>query len=257
MSDGQVLVARQLTKRFSPDRPPAVDGISLEVSRGEVLSIVGPNGAGKSTLLQMLLGILTPDSGTVRIFGVDIIRHRRRVAHLINYASTDLSLPYSLSVRENLEVFALVYNLPQPGQAVSEMMERFSLEPLAKTKVGRLSTGQIARLSLAKALISRPEILFLDEPTATLDPEASAEVRQLLLDQVRKERLGLVYTSHNMREVERLSDRILLIESGKSVACGTRDALYGLFDCDNLEAVFIRSVNQARQDRRRDENADK
>ena len=244
-----VLMAKNLTKRFSPNHPPAVDGISLTVSPGEILSIVGPNGAGKSTLLQMLLGLLTPDEGTIRIFGVDIVRHRRKVAHLINYASTDLSLPYSLSVRENLEVFSLVYNLPDPAESVREMLVRFSLQSLARTRVGRLSTGQIARLSLAKALISRPEILFLDEPTATLDPEASAEVRSLLREQVENGGLALVYTSHNMREIERLSDRILLIESGKTVSCGSRDELFRHFDCDNLEEVFLRSMAWARQRR--------
>ena len=244
-----VLVARDLTKRFSPDRPPAVHGVSFDVSPGEILSIVGPNGAGKSTLLQMLLGLLTPDGGTIRMFGIDIVRHRRKVAHLINYASTDLSLPYSLSVKENLEVYALVYNLPDPEESVRDMLVRFSLQSLAGTKVGRLSTGQIARLSLAKALISRPEILFLDEPTATLDPEASAEFRSVLRDQVESKRLALVYTSHNMREIERLSDRILLIESGKTVACGSRDDLYRHFDCDNLEEVFLRSMAWARKKR--------
>jgi ABC-2 type transport system ATP-binding protein len=249
-----VLVAHRLAKRFSPERPPAVDGISLEVSKGEVLSIVGPNGAGKSTLLQMLLGLLTPDEGTVRIFGVDIVRHRRKIAHLVNYASTDLSLPYSLSVRENLEVFALVYNLAAPAQAVQDMLVRFSLQSLAQTKVGRLSTGQIARLSLAKALISRPEILFLDEPTATLDPEASAEVRSVLREQVESDRLALVYTSHNMREVERLSDRILLIESGKTVACGSGEELFRQFDCDNLEEVFLRSMARVRESRKMEES---
>ena len=244
-----VLVARNLTKQFSVDRPPAVNRVSLDVFRGEILSIVGPNGAGKSTLLQILLGLLTPDEGTIRIFGVDIVRHRRKVAHLMNYASTDLSLPYSLSVRENLEVYALVYDLPDPGQSVREMLERFSLQSLAKTKVGKLSTGQIAPLSLAKALISRPEILFLDEPTATLDPEASAELRSVLREQVESNHLALVYTSHNMREIERLSDRILLIESGKTVACGSRDDLYRHFDCDNLEEVFLKSMARARQSR--------
>ena len=257
MGDGEGLVARNLVKRFSGNRPPAVDGISLSVSRGEVLSIVGPNGAGKSTLIQMLLGLLVPDSGSIRLFGVDMTRHRRKIAHRINYASTDLSLPYSLTVRENLDVFALVYDLPDPRRAVDRILETFSLVPLARIRVGKLSTGQIARLGIAKALLSSPDILFLDEPTATLDPEAAQEIRILLQEHVRHSCLGLVYTSHNMREVERLSDRILLIESGKMVAEGTADELCRKFESSDLESVFLKSMSEARQHRSGSESEEK
>ncbi len=257
MGDGEGLVARNLVKRFSGNRPPAVDGISLSVSRGEVLSIVGPNGAGKSTLIQMLLGLLVPDSGSIRLFGVDVTRHRRKIAHRINYASTDLSLPYSLTVRENLDVFALVYDLPDPRRAVDRILETFSLVPLARIRVGKLSTGQIARLGIAKALLSSPDILFLDEPTATLDPEAAQEIRILLQEHVRHSCLGLVYTSHNMREVERLSDRILLIESGKMVAEGTADELCRKFESSDLESVFLKSMSEARQHRNGSEHDEK
>ncbi|MHB8542997.1 MAG: ABC transporter ATP-binding protein [Leptospirales bacterium] len=249
MGDDERLVARDLIKRFSPDSQPAVDGISLSVSKGEVLSIVGSNGAGKSTLIQMLLGILVPDSGSIRLFGVDMTRHRRKIAHRINYASTDLSLPYSLTVRENLDVFALVYNLPHPGKAVDRILETFSLGHLSRVRVGRLSTGQIARLGIAKALLSDPDILFLDEPTATLDPEAAQEIRMLLQGHVRNSGLGLVYTSHNMREVERLSDRIMIIESGKMIAEGTADELCQAFFSPDLESAFLRSMLESRQNR--------
>lgn len=244
-----VLEAVKLVKRFGTDRPPAVDGVSLAVSRGEILSIVGPNGAGKSTLIQILLGLLVPDSGHVRIFGVDVTRNRRRIAHRINYASTDLSLPFSLTVRENLQVFSLLYDLPDRKRAVSEILEELELGPLASFRVGRLSTGQIARLGLAKALLTRPEVLFLDEPTATLDPEVAQEIRILLKERVKRDRMGLVYTSHNMREVERLSDRILLLESGQTVATGTASELCARFGADDLETVFIKSMEFARQGR--------
>ncbi|MHB1286419.1 MAG: ABC transporter ATP-binding protein [Leptospirales bacterium] len=247
MNERDGLVARGLVKRFSKDRPSAVDNISLSVSRGEVLSIVGPNGAGKSTLIQLLLGLLVPDSGSIHLFGEDMTLHRRRIAHRINYASTDLSLPYSLTVRENLDVFALVYDLPNPRKAVDRILETFSLGCLARIRVGKLSTGQIARLGIAKALLSSPEVLFLDEPTATLDPEAAQEIRVLLQNHVRNSGLGLVYTSHNMREVERLSDRILLIESGRMVAEGTADELCRKFESSDLESVFLKSMLEARE----------
>lgn len=253
MGDEEGLIAKDLIKRFSPDHAPVVDGISLCVSRGEVLSIVGPNGAGKSTLIQMLLGILVPDAGTIRLFGVDMTRHRRKIAHRINYASTDLSLPYSLTVRENLDVFALVYDLPRPRKAVDKILETFSLGHLSRVRVGKLSTGQIARLGIAKALLSSPDILFLDEPTATLDPEAAQEIRGLLQGHVRDFGLGLVYTSHNMHEVERLSDRILIIESGKMIAEGTAEELCQAFSSPDLESVFLKSMSAFRQNREKDE----
>lgn len=248
-----VLEAERLVKRFPGDRPPAVDGVSLTVARGEILSIVGPNGAGKSTLIQILLGLLVPESGQVRIFGVDVTKHRRRIAHRINYASTDLSLPFSLTVRENLQVFSLLYNLPDARRSVDEMLEELELAPLASFRVGRLSTGQIARLGLAKALLTRPEVLFLDEPTATLDPEVAQEIRVLLRERVKRDRMGLVYTSHNMREVERLSDRILLLESGRTVATGTSSELCARFGAEDLETVFIKSMDLARRSRAAEE----
>ena len=238
-----VLAAEHLRKRYADSGPYAVDGISLELLPGEIVSIVGPNGAGKSTLIQMMLGLLLPDDGTVRLFGIDIARHRRKVAHRINYASTDLSLPYSLTVRENLTAYALIYNLDGVRNRVARLIAEMGLEKVQNIRLGRLSTGQIARMGIAKALINDPDLLFLDEPTATLDPEVSAQVRNFLKGKVQERGMTLLYTSHNMREVERFSDRLYLMDQGRFVAEGTLAALMARYKTEDLEALFLQMVN--------------
>lgn len=243
----EVLLAQEVRKRYTKDGPWAVDGISLDLRRGEVVSIVGPNGAGKSTLIQMMLGLLVPDSGTIRIFGTDMATGRRKVAHRINYASTDLSLPYSLTVRENLMAYALIYNMSNIRERIEKVLVALNLEPFRDIRVGRLSTGQVARMGIAKALINDPELLFLDEPTATLDPEVSAQLRATLQGMVRDRNMTLLYTSHNMREVERFSDRLYLMNRGRLVAEGTVPALMTRFDTEDLEALFLQMVQRERE----------
>ena len=234
-----VLVTERVTKCYLPGQPPAVKEVDLRLAQGEILSIVGPNGAGKSTLVQMMLGLLLPDSGTVRLFGHDVAKERRRIAHRINYASTDLSLPYSLTVRENLLTYALIYNMKNPRERVARLLSTLGLESFSNRKVGALSTGQVARMGIAKALVNDPEILFLDEPTATLDPEVSGQLRHLLGTMVRERGMALLYTSHNMREVERFSDRIVLMRAGEIAAEGTAADLMERYKTEDLEELFL------------------
>ena len=243
-----VLVVENVRKRYEKDGAWAVDGVSMSLRFGEIVSIVGPNGAGKSTLIQMMLGLLVPDSGTIRLFGTDMARRRRIVAHRINYASTDLSLPYSLTVRENLLAYALIYDQRNIRQKVDQLLFEMNLEKVQNTRVGRLSTGQIARMGIAKALINDPELLFLDEPTATLDPEVSFHLRAYLQGKVRERGMALLYTSHNMREVERFSDRIYLMNHGQLVAEGKISELMDRFGSDDLEALFMQMVNTGLED---------
>jgi len=243
-----VLVVENVRKRYEKDGAWAVDGVSMSLRFGEIVSIVGPNGAGKSTLIQMMLGLLVPDSGTIRLFGTDMARRRRIVAHRINYASTDLSLPYSLTVRENLLAYALIYDQRNIRQKVDQLLFEMNLEKVQNTRVGRLSTGQIARMGIAKALINDPELLFLDEPTATLDPEVSFQLRAYLQGKVRERGMALLYTSHNMREVERFSDRIYLMNHGQLVAEGKISELMDRFGSDDLEALFMQMVNTGLED---------
>ena len=213
---------------------------------GEVVSIVGPNGAGKSTLIQMMLGLLVPDSGSVRIFGTDMATGRRKIAHRVNYASTDLSLPYSLTVRENLMAYGLIYNMRNIGSRIDALLGEMDLSSFRNVRVGRLSTGQVARMGIAKALINDPELLFLDEPTATLDPEVSAQLRSTLQKMVRERGMTLLYTSHNMREVERFSDRVYLMGEGRLVAEGRVPDLMARYATEDLESLFLQIVGRGR-----------
>ncbi|MDA8059638.1 MAG: ABC transporter ATP-binding protein [Leptospirillum sp.] len=240
----KVLEARDIGKTFLGGSRRALGGVSLDLFRGEILSIVGPNGAGKSTLIQILLGLLRPDSGSLNILGVDAIAHRRLIAHRINYASTDLSLPYSLTVLENLKVYSLIYNLSDWKSRVDSTLQDFGLSAISGRKVGSLSTGQVARLGIAKALLTEPEILFLDEPTATLDPEVSGHLREFLRKKVIDTGMSLLYTSHNMREVERLSDRIILLGGGKIIKEGGIEDLLKNDSAADLEELFLDTVKK-------------
>lgn len=240
----KVLEARDIGKTFLGGSRTALGGVSLDLFRGEILSVVGPNGAGKSTLIQILLGLLRPDTGSLSILGVDAVRHRRLIAHRINYASTDLSLPYSLTVLENLKVYSLIYNLSDWKSKVDSLLSDFGLSAIAGRRVGSLSTGQIAKLGIAKALLTEPEILFLDEPTATLDPEVSAHLREFLKKRVLDTGMSLLFTSHNMREVERLSDRIILLGGGKIIKEGIIEDLLKNNSVADLEALFLDTVKK-------------
>jgi len=240
----RVLEARNLSKTFLNGSKMALGGVSLDLYRGEILSIVGPNGAGKSTLIQILLGLLHPNTGSLNILGVDAIRNRRLIAHRINYASTDLSLPYSLTVFENLKVYSFIYNLADWRVKVDSLLSDFGLSEIANRRVGSLSTGQVAKLGIAKALLTEPEILFLDEPTATLDPEVSGHLREFLRKRVLDTGMSLLYTSHNMREVERLSDRIILLGGGKIIKEGIIEDLLKNNSAADLESLFLDTVKK-------------
>ncbi len=191
-----------------------------------------------------MLGLLVPDSGSVRIFGTEMATGRRNVAHRINYASTDLSLPYSLTVRENLTAYALIYNMRNIGSLIDRLLREMDLDSFRDVRVGSLSTGQVARMGIAKALINDPELLFLDEPTATLDPEVSAQLRTTLQTMVRERGMTLLYTSHNMREVERFSDRVYLMNGGRLVAEGSVPDLMTRFATEDLESLFLQMVGR-------------
>ncbi len=218
----------------------AVEGVSFRIHRGEIVGLLGPNGAGKTTIIQMLLGVLTPTAGTVRLFGLDVHRHRESVLGRVNFSSTYVSLPYSLTVTENLRVFARLYRLPHPEARIRELLQRFELEPTAHQLVRGLSSGQLTRLCLAKALLNRPEVLFLDEPTASLDPDMAEKTRRLLRDVRAQEHTAMLYTSHNMREMEQMCDRILFLHRGRIIAAGTPREVLSAYGEEDLEALFLR-----------------
>jgi ABC-2 type transport system ATP-binding protein len=232
-----ILQTESLTKRFS--KILAVDHLSFSLEKGSITALLGGNGAGKTTTLSMLLGLLEPSSGSIRLFGQDFIRDRFSVLGRMNFSSPYVDLPQRLTVRENLLVYAKMYGVSRPRERVAEVASSFRMEELLDRRMRKLSSGQKTRASLAKAMINEPEFLLLDEPTASLDPDTTAWIRDLL-GQYRKERgTTILFASHDMREVELLCDEALLMRKGKLVVKGTPKSLLDKFERDTLEEVFL------------------
>lgn len=240
-----VLDVTDLSKRFGDF--PAVDGISFSIKPGEILGLLGPNGAGKTTTIQMLLGLVTPTAGSIRMFGMDLSTHREAILQQVNFSSTYISMPQSLTVEENLWVVARLYGLSDIPRRVDEIVKKLEMEEF-RTKVTRkLSSGQMTRVTLAKAFLTEPKILFLDEPTASLDPDIAEKIRALLKEERRSSGLSILYTSHNMREMEEMSDRIIFLQRGKIVAEGTAREIVTRFGQADLEEVFLKLARESRR----------
>jgi ABC-2 type transport system ATP-binding protein len=232
-----VLEVEHLTKRF--DEVTAVRDVSFSACRGEILGLLGPNGAGKTTTIQLLLGLTTPTSGRIRLLGMDLHRHRREILQRVNFSSAYISLPFNLSVRENLDVFARLYGVRDRRQRIAELLELFEIPDVAGSVTGKLSSGQVTRVNLCKAFLNDPEVLFLDEPTASLDPDIAEKVRKALKRVQRERGVTIVYTSHNMREIELVCDRVIFLSHGTLVAEGTPAEILARADAESLEQVFI------------------
>ena len=220
----------------------AVDGLSFAMSPGSVTALLGGNGAGKTTTIAMILGLIVPTSGTVKVFGADMARERHKVLHRINFESPYVDMPMRLTVRQNLDVFGRLYGLIDTKTRIGELAEEFLLHDLLDRPVGKLSSGQKTRVSLAKSLLNRPELLLLDEPTASLDPDTADWVRERLEAYRTTSNAAVLLASHNMLEVERLADRVILLDRGKIYADGSPDALMIEYGKDSLEAVFLEIV---------------
>jgi ABC-2 type transport system ATP-binding protein len=199
----------------------AIDDVSFAIARGEVVGLVGPNGAGKSTTIHILLGLIEPTAGLIRLFGRDIRHDRETVLDRVNFTSPYVNFPARLTVFENLMVYARLYAVDARRQRVRELLEIFGVAHLASRPVARLSSGELARVRLCKALLNRPRLLLLDEPTANLDPPAAAAVKRILLDGSRRNGVTILYTSHDMAQVEELCDRVLFMTRGRIIANGT------------------------------------
>ena len=234
---GAVVEVSGLCKRFGA--VTAVDDLSFAVQRGEVFGLLGPNGAGKTTTLQMLLGLTTPSSGSARILGLDVARQRRQVLQRVNFSSAYIALPSNLTAWENLNVFAKLYGVRDARRRIPALLEELEIPAVAARVTGALSSGQLTRLNLCKALLNDPEVLFLDEPTASLDPDISEKVRALLRRLQSERGVTIVYTSHNMLEVERLCDRVLFLARGRRVAEGRPEEVRARAQGATLEQVFI------------------
>lgn len=237
MNPRSVIVVESVVKRFGP--VVAVDGVSFAVAEGSATALLGGNGAGKSTTIAMLLGVLKPTSGSVAVLGVDMVRDRYRALPLMNFSSPYVDMPKKLSVRENLIVYGRLYGVADLPARIAELAPGLGLEPFLDRPTGTLSAGEVTRLSLAKALLNRPRLLLLDEPTASLDPDSGDWVRSLLETYRRDTGATLLIASHNMAEVERLCDRVLMMRAGRIVDDGAPAELIRRYGRSNLEEVFL------------------
>ncbi|OGI45300.1 MAG: ABC transporter [Candidatus Muproteobacteria bacterium RBG_16_65_31] len=217
----------------------AVDNISFEVNRGTTVALLGGNGAGKTTTLSMLLGLLLPTAGQINIFGVDVQRQRYRVLPRMNFSSPYVDLPRRLTVRENLTVYAHLYGLRRIRERLRQLAEELNLGEIMRRPYGQLSAGQKTRVAIAKSLLNEPELLLFDEPTASLDPDTADYVRGMLENYKTRTGATILLASHNMSEVERLCDDVLMLRAGKLVDRGTPAALLTRYGRRNMEEVFI------------------
>ncbi|MHB8381613.1 MAG: ABC transporter ATP-binding protein [Candidatus Binataceae bacterium] len=236
-----------LTKRFGKFN--AVNDVSFGIEQGEIIGMLGPNGAGKTTTIHMILGLITPSAGEVRIFGHDIQTHREEILQAINFTSPYVAFPYRLTVLENLLVFARLYNVPRRREKIDAMLEMFGITDLRDKPVARLSSGENTRVGLAKAMLNDPRLILLDEPTAYLDPEIAWQVKELMMRVQRENGTTILYTSHNMAEVEQMCSRIVFLNHGRVIAQGTpieitQAILKEERDEPALEEVFLRVVRE-------------
>jgi ABC-2 type transport system ATP-binding protein len=236
---GETIVeVEHLRKEF--DGTVAIADVSFTVRRGEIVGLLGPNGAGKTTAINILLGLVTPTTGTIRIFGQELEKHRIEILQRCNFSSAYTNLPYNLKVWENLLIFAKLYGVNGCRKKIEELLELFEIAHLKKRISGHLSSGETTRVNLCKALINDPELLLLDEPTASLDPDIADKVRKLLRKIQREQNVTMIYTSHNMRDVEEVCDRVLFMHKGRIIAEGTPRQITDKFQQKSLEEVFIR-----------------
>jgi ABC-2 type transport system ATP-binding protein len=217
----------------------AVDGIDFTLAAGSITALLGGNGAGKTTTISMLMGLVLPTSGEARVFGVDMASERHKVLHRMNFESPYVEVPMRLTVRQNLEVFGRLYGLRDLKGRLAEVASDLRLADLLDRPYGKLSAGQKTRVSLAKALINTPELLLLDEPTASLDPDTADWVRSKLEHYCRDHAATVVLASHNMAEVERMATRVIMLEKGRIIADETPQELIQRFGRANLEEVFL------------------
>ena len=241
------LEVKNLVKKFKSTI--AVNNISLEIEKNNTLGLLGPNGCGKTTSIGMMLGLITPTSGEIFIDGIKLNSENRiNLLSLMNFASPYIELPKKLTVKQNLEVYARLYGVSNKVERIEELVEDLNLSKFLDKNTGELSSGQKNRVSLAKSLINKPKLLFLDEPTASLDPDVGDFVREYLEKYKNKNELTMLLASHNMKEVERLCSKIIMMKQGKIVDQGTCEELVNKHGRKNLEDTFLkiaRSKNES------------
>lgn len=233
----KVLSTTDLHKVYG--RTVAVDGVSFHVDRNEIVGLLGPNGAGKTTIINMVLGILEPSGGLIHIEGIDIAAHRRQALERTNFAAVYAPLPGNLTVYQNLRFFGLLYGVDNPDERITTVLKQFELERFRNTKCGVLSSGEQTRVGLAKAMLNQPHLLLLDEPTASLDPASARDIRTRICEFAGQEAVGVLWTSHNMVEVEKVCDRVLFLSHGRILLEGDPKTLPRERGKETLEDLFI------------------
>ena len=232
-----VLSIRHLCKKYG--EVVAVDDISFEVKRNEIVGLLGPNGAGKTTTINMILGVLSPASGEIRIEDIDIAKRRSQALQCANFAAVYAPLPGNLTVQQNLVVFGLLYGVKNLKARISTLIQQFDLDKFRDVKCGVLSSGEQTRVSLAKAMLNSPQLLLLDEPTASLDPAIGRDIRNAIKEFAARGTAGVLWTSHNMYEVEEVCDRVLFLSRGKILLEGDPKTLPREHGKATLEELFI------------------
>ena len=238
-----VLSAEGLTKTFGDVM--AVDGVSFQVGPGEIVGLVGPNGAGKTTIISMILGVLRPTAGRVVIGGLDVALRRSQALERTNFAAVYTPLPGNLSVEQNLRVFGMIYGVGDLSARIEAVLGQFDLVRHRKAKTGVLSSGEQTRVELAKAMLNRPRLLLLDEPTASIDPSTARDIRARIVDFAATEQAGVLWTSHNMYEVAEVCDRVLFLSRGKILLSGAPETLIREHGAPNLEELFVEVAHEA------------
>ena len=238
-----VLTAERLCKSYGALR--AVDEVSFRVGPGEIVGLVGPNGAGKTTIINMVLGVLAPTSGAIEIAGIPLKGRRSQALACTNFAAVYAPLPGNLTVAQNLRIFGMVYGVKGLTQRIEEVLETYDLKAFRKTKAGVLSSGEQTRLALAKAMLNQPRLLLLDEPTASIDPSTARVMRAHITDFARERQGGVLWTSHNMYEVEEVCDRVMFISRGRILLEGDPKVLPGEHGEANLEELFVAVAHEA------------
>ena len=226
----------------------AVNNISFNIEKNKTMGLLGPNGCGKTTSIGMLLGLITPTSGQIFIDGIKLEpKNRIRLLSLMNFASPYIELPKKLTVKQNLEVYARLYGVREIQSRTREMIEDLNLQSFVNKKTGELSSGQKNRVALAKSLINKPKLLFLDEPTAILDPDIGDFVRKYIQNYKKNNELTILLASHNMKEVERLCDEIIMMKQGEIVDRGTCNDLIKKHGRENLEDTFLKIARSSNE----------
>ena len=232
-----ILDIKNLSKNYQ--KIEAVRGVSFTVEAGEIVGLLGPNGAGKTTIISMILGILEPSGGSIEIMELTMATNAEEICRNINFSAVYTHVPANLSVMQNLKIFGLLYDIPNPSGKIESLLREFDLVQFRNTKAGLLSSGEMARLNLAKSLINDPKLLLLDEPTASLDPSIASDVREKIRNYTERTGAAVVWTSHNMKEIENMCTRVLFLSRGRILLAGDPRTLPGKNGKNDLEELFI------------------